>query len=120
MKLSLMAGHISRVIFRAYQQKYNREWDKKLNVILGECQFLSLDEYNVNYKYKGNTYSIWISNQWYSYAHLNRFNDESVKGCIQFRPSFSTMIRLHRVVNSIQSLGLQSDFRRIYLDEDKL
>ncbi|WP_145569665.1 hypothetical protein [Yersinia mollaretii] len=120
MKLSLMIGHILRVIFCAYQRKYNCEWDRKINAILDEGEFDSLNEYTIDYKYKENYYDIWINNQWYAYAYLRSFNDVFVRDSLQFRPSFKTMIKLHQKVRIFKSLDLKSDFRRIYLDEDKL
>lgn len=120
MKLLLITGHILRVVFCAYQRKYNREWDIKINAILDGGEFCSFSQCTIDYKYKGNYYDIWITNQWYAYAYLRAFNDELIRGDLQFRPSFKTMVKLHQKVMIFKSLDLESDLRRIYLGKDKL
>lgn len=119
MNLSMIMGHVLRVIFFAYQQKFNKEWDRKLNSILDKGEMIDLSPHVVNYEYQGNTYGIWVCNRWYSYANLYYFNDKDIGRNMQFRPSFRTMVKLHKVVSDIQLLDLQREFKRIYLDGDK-
>lgn len=119
MNLSMIMGHVLRVIFCLYQEGFNKEWDCKLNSILDEGELLGLRTHTINYKYQGNNYEIWISNRWYSYAHLHYFNDKYTGRNVQFRPSFRTMVKLHKAVSAIQLLDSQREFKRIYLDGDK-
>jgi hypothetical protein len=112
----LYAGHILRALTRFYQRPFNKDWDTLLNEILDNNTELKVGKYTAEYKFEGCTYSIWISNRWYAYAHLNAVNGNTLYSCLEFRPKFKTMLRLFELTKQKQSDALNhaSDYRLIY------
>ena len=106
-------GHILRTITGFYNKPYNKQWDAKLNeildsvdhgakVILGDAR-ITVDEYE-----------IWIENKYYCYAHAWRINGIYTPKHLQFRPKFSTMKRLDKLVQEIKAKEIQEGAERLY------
>lgn len=115
----LYVGHILRTLTRFYQRPFNKEWDILLNKILDNDSELKVGKHTAEYEFEGIVYSIWISNRWYAYAHLNAFNGDTVGSCLEFRPKFKTMLRLYDVTKQKQTDAINhaTDYRRIYTNK---
>lgn len=112
----LYVGHILRTLTRFYQRPFNKEWDILLNKILDNDAELNVGKHTAEYEFEGIVYSVWISNRWYAYAHLNEFNGNRVESRLEFRPKFKTMLRLYELTNQKQTDAINhaSDYRLIY------
>ena len=70
------------------QYKYNKEWDSFLNKALDKHKG-ELD-YTAHCLILGKMH-VWIENAWYTSGHI-----WGEQGVPQYRPSFKTLIRLHK------------------------
>lgn len=80
-----------------YQEPFNADWDAQLIKLMDEGKVISANRYRVTFSLHGQSYSVWVSNRWYSYGHLDEVNDQCVPKCLQYRPRFRTMRRLNQL-----------------------
>lgn len=120
----LYTGHLFRVVFRFYQNPYSKEWDTVLNELLdslenGKCS-AEIKNYCICFKFEKEVYEVWVANRWYAYGNLcakqkanaNWSND--IPREYQYRPKFSTMIRLNNVCKNLESVQYKAEINQIY------
>lgn len=79
-----------------YQERYNAEWDKKLNELLDSEGKCVLGKYTL----KIGDCEIWLANRWYSYGWLRRVGGKNVY--LNYRPSLKTMVRLAKLEDKLR------------------
>lgn len=89
--------HIWNTLFGFYQEPFSELWDGLLNDIMDKGQVEKVNEYTVTFSYRGNLYTIWCGNKWYSYGHLYVYNGIYTRKQNQFRPRFRTMLKLENI-----------------------
>lgn len=94
--------HIANTLF-TYQEQFYAPWDNLLCRLLDEGKIVGINPHTVSFSFEGRLYGVWISNRWYSYAHLYALNEKPVAREIQFRPRFKTMRRLHALTSEINA-----------------
>lgn len=97
--------HFGNTIFFMYQRKYSKDWDIELNRVLDNLQDaevvyneLSKDYLTLTLNKNKENYTVWIGNKYYSFAYLWAKPDKWTSDQEQFRPKFSTMLRLESLV----------------------
>ena len=110
----LYIGHAFRTVFRFHQMPYSKEWDTVLNELLdalenGKCS-AEVDNYCLRFKFQQQLYDVWVANRWYAYGNLYAEQNANVRLSFgipreyQYRPKFSTMIRLNDVCENLESV----------------
>ena len=92
--------YLQCVIYKAFglmNNKYDHEWDAKLNQILNEGSSFSLGDHVLTVSHNGTKYDIWVSNYPYAYAECYKVNENSVSNLAKFRPKISTMCKLRKM-----------------------
>ena len=97
-----MLKHLFRTLFGGYQYPFSKQWDICLNNLLDTGTVVELRDHILDLKNdKGDVYSIWVSNKFYSYGHLYRKNGESVSYHAMRRPSYKVQIKLSDYVDKV-------------------
>ena len=110
----LYIGHVFRTVFQLYQSPYSKEWDTVLNELLdslenGKCS-AEIINYCICFKFEKEVYEVWVGNRWYAYGNLYAKQKANVSWSFgipreyQYRPKFSTMIRLNDVCRNLESI----------------
>ena len=120
----LYIGHVFRTMFGFYQMQYSKEWDTLLNELLdalenGKC---SAEIHNcvLQINYEKQIYDVWVANRWYAYGNLYAEQKANVRLSLgipdeyQYRPKFSTMIRLNDVVTNLENIERRVKINQLY------
>ena len=120
----LYIGHVFRTMFGCYQMQYSKEWDTLLNELLdalenGKC---SAEIHNcvLRINCEKQTYDVWVANRWYAYGNLltkqkaNVHWSNDIPREYQYRPKFSTMIRLNDVVTNSENIERRVKINQLY------
>ncbi len=100
--LVALLGHIILTSTGFYFCSFSTSWDEALQQLLDEGSLVTVNKHNAIFYYRENFFEVWIANRWYAYGWLNRCNGRSPDDSRQFRPSFRTMYRLHKMVQEYQ------------------
>jgi len=120
----LYIGHAFRTMLRLYQMSYSKEWDTVLNELLdslenGKCS-AEIKNYCICFKFEKEVYEVWVANRWYAYGNLYAKHKDNVHWSIgipreyQYRPKFSTMIRLNDVCRNLESVHHKVKINQLY------
>lgn len=120
----LYIGHALRTVFRVYQMPYSKEWDTVLNELLdtlenGKCS-AEIKNYCICFKFEKEMYEVWVANRWYAYGNLcaeqkaNARSSFDIPREYQYRPKFSTMIRLNDVCKNLGSVHHKVKINQLY------
>lgn len=120
----LYIGHVFRTVFRLYQMPYSKEWDTVLNELLdslenGKCS-AEIKNYCICFKFEKEVYEVWVANRWYAYGNLYAKHKDNVHWSndipreYQYRPKFSTMIRLNDVCRNLESVHHKVKINQLY------
>ena len=120
----LYIGHAFRTMFGFYQMPYSKEWDAVLNELLdalenGKCS-AEVDNYCLRFKFQQQLYDVWVANRWYAYGNLYEMlkadaqRGNKISREYQYRPKFSTMIRLNDVYKNLQSVYERVEINKLY------
>ena len=108
-----MFEHIINTVMRLYQMDYNKQWDLKLNELLDNIK--SLEDVTLeNHTVLIGSYEIWISNKYYSYGYARSIGDRFVPEYLEFRPKFSTMKRLDKLVSNLKEQEVKKGIEKLY------
>ena len=122
--LFLYIGHAFRTVFGVYQRQYSKEWDTVLNQLLdaleqGKCS-AEIKNYCICFKFEKEIYEVWVANRWYAYGNLYAEQKANVRLRFvilreyQYRPKFSTMIRLNDVCRNLESIHHEVKINQLY------
>ena len=122
----LYIGHAFRTVFRFYQMPYSEEWDTVLNELLdslenGKCS-AEIKNYCICFKFEKEVYEVWVANRWYAYGNLcakqkaNVHWSNDIQREYQYRPKFSTMIRLNDACRNLESVHHKAKINQLYYD----
>ena len=120
----LYIGHAFRTVFGFYQMPYSKEWDAVLNELLdalenGKCS-AEVDNHCLRFKFQQQLYDVWVANRWYAYGNLYEMlkadaqRGNKISREYQYRPKFSTMIRLNDVCKNLQSVYERVEINKLY------
>ena len=120
----LYIGHAFRTVFGLYQTQYSKEWDTVLNELLdslenGKCS-AEIKNYCICFKFEKEVYEVWVANRWYAYGNLYAEQKANVRLSFgipreyQYRPKFSTMIRLNDVCENLESVQHKVKIDQLY------
>ena len=120
----LYIGHAFRTMLRLYQMPYSKEWDTVLNELLdslenGKCS-AEIKNYCICFKFEKEIYEVWVANRWYAYGNLYAEQKANVRLSFgipreyQYRPKFSTMIRLNDVCENLESVQHKVKIDQLY------
>ncbi len=120
----LYLGHSFRTVFRLYQMPYSKEWDAVLNELLdslenGKCS-AEIRSYCLRFSFEKEVYEVWVANRWYAYGNLYAKHKANVHWSndipreYQYRPKFSTMIRLNDVVTNLENVEQRAKLNQLY------
>ena len=120
----LYIGHAFRTVFRFYQMPYSKEWDAVLNELLdalenGKCS-AEVDNHCLRFKFQQQLYDVWVANRWYAYGNLYEMlkadaqRGNKISREYQYRPKFSTMIRLNDVVTNLENIERRVKVNQLY------
>ena len=120
----LYIGHAFRTVFGVYQTQYSKEWDTVLNQLLdaveqGKCS-AEIKKYCICFKFEKEVYEVWVENRWYAYGNLyakqkaNVHWSNDIPREYQYRPKFSTMIRLNDVVTNLENVEQRVKINQLY------
>lgn len=98
------------------QREYSPQWDRLLNDLI-EGGVTSFDDYTVTFYHNGNSYVVWVKNEFYAYGYLCVKNSERVPTRLQFMPKLSTMKYLNDLVSGLRANHNIINFDRIYGDQ---
>ena len=96
--------------------KYSPQWDQLLNDLI-DSGVTSFDDYTVTFYHNGNSYVVWVKNEFYAYGYLCVKNSERVPTRLQFMPKLSTMKRLDGLVSGLRANRNTINFSNIYGDQ---
>ena len=122
--LFLYIGHAFRTVFGVYQRPYSKEWDTVLNQLLdaveqGKCS-AEIKNYCICFKFEEEVCEVWVANRWYAYGILlakqkaNVHWNNDIPHEYQYRPKFSTMIRLNDVCRNLESVHHEVKINQLY------
>ena len=109
-----MLGHIFRTILGLYQKEYNEDWDRVLNELLDGVEAGTSKVHTEAHSVVIEGFEIWVSNKWYSYGYLWFKDVKYVSSSLRFRPKFSTMKRLDKLVSSMKKQELDLKSKQLY------
>ena len=120
----LYIGHAFRIVFQWYQHPYSKEWDILLNELLdslenGKCSAEGRT-HCLQFKFEKEAYDVWVANRWYAYGNLYAKQKVNVDWSndipheYQYRPKFSTMIRLNDVCRNLESVHHEVKINQLY------
>ena len=108
-----MIVHIMNTVFGLYSKSYNEQWDVILNELLDSIK--SLEEVILeNRTVLIGSYEVWISNKYHSYGYAWSINGEWTPRTLQFRPKFSTMKRLDKIVSKLKEQEVTKGIEKLY------
>lgn len=120
----LYIGHAFRSMLRLYQMPYSKEWDTVLNDLLDALEKgkVSAEMRNccLRFSFENEAYEVWIDNRWYAYGNLYAKQKANVGWSTnilreyQYRPKFSTMIRLNDVCENLESVQHEVKINQLY------
>ena len=120
----LYIGHVFRTILRLYQMPYSKEWDIVLNELLDTLEKgkASAEMHNccLRFSFEKEAYEVWVDNRWYAYGNLYAKQKANVGWSsnilreYQYRPKFSTMIRLNDVCENLESVQHKVKIDQLY------
>ena len=122
--LFLYIGHAFRTVFGFYQMPYSKEWDILLNELLdslenGKCS-AEVRTHCLRFSFEKEAYDVWVANRWHAYGNLYAEQKANVHWNIgipceyQYRPKFSTMIRLNDVCRNLESVHHEVKINQFY------
>lgn len=94
MKTTKKLSIYTNLMMGLMQRKYSKVWDDLLEDILNHGELIEFKYSCVVISFGEDTYTIWLENFPYAYAHLWKKNDQYIDRDFQFRPSIKNMIRL--------------------------
>ena len=120
----LYIGHVFRTMFGFYQMQYSKEWDTLLNELLdalenGKCS-AEIHDCVLQINCEKQIYDVWVANRWYAYGNLYVKHEVDVHWgndipcAYQYRPKFSTMIRLNDVVTNLENIERRVKINQLY------
>ena len=120
----LYIGHAFRTVFGVYQMPYSKEWDTVLNELLDALEKgkASAEMCNccLRFSFENEAYEVWVDNRWYAYGNLyakrkaNVGWSSNIPREYQYRPKFSTMIRLNDVYRNLESVHHEVKNNQLY------
>jgi hypothetical protein len=120
----LYIGHAFRTMFGFYQMPYSKEWDTVLNELLDALEKgkASAEMCNccLRFSFENEAYEVWVANRWYAYGNLyakrkaNVGWSSNIPREYQYRPKFSTMIRLNDICENLESVQHKVKFNQFY------
>lgn len=120
----LYIGHALRTMCGLYQKQYSKEWDTVLNELLDALEkgkaSAKIHNHCLQFSFEKGVYDVWVANRWYAYGNLYAEQKDNVRlsfgipdGC-QYRPKFSTMIRLNDVVTNLENVERRVKMNQLY------
>ena len=120
----LYIGHAFRTVFRFYQKPYSEEWDTVLNELLDALEkgkaSVEMRNHCLRFSFEKEIYEVWVANRWYAYGNLYAEQNANVRWNndipheYQYRPKFSTMIRLNDVCRNLESIRHEVIVNQLY------
>ena len=120
----LYIGHVFRTILRLYQMPYSKEWDTVLNELLDALEkgkaSAEIRNHCLRFSFEKEAYEVWVDNRWYAYGNLYAKQKANVGWSsnilreYQYRPKFSTMIRLNDVCENLESVQHKVKIDQLY------
>ena len=120
----LYIGHAFRTVFRFYQMPYSKEWDTVLNELLDALEkgkvSAEIRNHCLRFSFEKGVYEVWVANRWYAYGNLYAKQEANVHWRndipreYQYRPKFSTMIRLNDVVTNLENVEQRVKINQLY------
>ena len=120
----LYIGHAFRTVFRFYQKPYSEEWDTVLNELLDALEkgkaSVEMRDHCLRFSFEKDTCDVWVANRWYAYGNLYAEKKTNVSLSLgipdkcQYRPKFSTMIRLNDVVTNLKNVEQRVKINQLY------
>ena len=120
----LYIGHAFRTVFRFYQKPYSEEWDTVLNELLDALEkgkaSAEICNHCLRFSFEKEVYEVWVANRWYAYGNLYAKQKVNVDWSndipheYQYRPKFSTMIRLNDVVTNLKNVEQRVKINQLY------
>lgn len=120
----LYIGHAFRTVFRFYQMPYSEEWDTVLNELLDSLEngkaSAEMRDHCLRFSFEKEAYEVWVANRWYAYGNLYAEQKDNVRLSFgipdecQYRPKFSTMIRLNDVVTNLKNVEQRVKINQLY------
>lgn len=120
----LYIGHAFRTMLRLYQMPYLKEWDTVLNELLDALEkgkaSAEIRSYCLRFSFEKEVYEVWVANRWYAYGNLYAKHKDNVHWSndipreYQYRPKFSTMIRLNDVVTNLENIERRVKINQLY------
>lgn len=106
--------HLLRTVFGFYQKPFSSEWDSRLNEIIDSGSIVEAGEHTVIYQMGSDVIEVWISNRWYSFAHVYLVNGKFVSKEFQNRPRLNTMIRLWDIYSVERNKFLSQEYDQLF------
>ena len=120
----LYIGHAFRTVFRFYQMPYSEEWDTVLNELLDSLEngkaSAEIRNHCLRFSFEKEVYEVWVANRWYAYGNLYAKQKVNVDWSndipheYQYRPKFSTMIRLNDVCRNLERIRHEVKVNQLY------
>ena len=118
----LYIGHAFRTVFRFYQMPYSEEWDTVLNELLDALEkgkaSAEIRNHCLRFSFEKEVYEVWVANRWYAYGNLYAKQKVNVDWSNdiphEYRPKFSTMIRLNDVVTNLKNVEQRVKINQLY------
>ena len=120
----LYIGHALRTVFQLYQSPYSKEWDTLLNELLDALEkgkaSGEMHHHCLRFSFEKEAYDVWVANRWYAYGNLYTEQKANVRLSVdipdecQYRPKFSTMIRLNDVCRNLESIHHEVKVNQLY------
>ena len=118
----LYIGHAFRTILRLYQMPYSKEWDIVLNELLDALEkgkaSAEMRNHRLRFSFEKEACEVWVANRWYAYGNLYAKQKAnagwSSNILYQYRPKFSTMIRLNDVCENLESVQHKVKIDQLY------
>ncbi|MWN30989.1 MULTISPECIES: hypothetical protein [unclassified Gilliamella] len=92
------AMYFLKRFFVSHLNKFNKDWDRKLNEILDDFEIVESNRYYVTLQHNGDSYQVWIANYPYGSYTLKAKNGAYLSDKEQFRPSIRTQYRFDNLV----------------------
>ena len=120
----LYIGHVFRIVFLLYQHPYSKKWDILLNELLDALEkgkaSVEMHHHCLRFSFEKEAYDVWVANRWYAYGNL--YAERKANVCLrlvipdeyQYRPKFSTMIRLNDVCRNLESIHHEVKINQLY------
>ena len=103
---------------------YSKEWDTILNELLDALEkgkaSAEIRNYCLRFSFEKEVCEVWVANRWYAYGNLcakqkaNVHWNNDIPHEYQYRPKFSTMIRLNDVCRNLESVYHKVKINQLY------